>query len=91
MKDIEAGDPPMELVGVGLPEGDLDCMAECLIEEYMLLGWNERQLMALFTRPFFQTTHRICREKGEVYVHNLIRRVRERWSQGNSMGGTPDG
>ncbi len=89
MKDIEPGDP-MELVGVGLPEGDMDHMAECLIEEYMFLGWDERKLMTLFTRPFFQTTHRIYREKGEEYVRALIQRVRDKWSEGCLRGGMSD-
>ncbi len=86
MKHTEPGDP-MELVGVGLPEGNIDDMAECLVEEYMLLGWNERQLMALFTRPFFRTTHRIYREKGEAYVRALIQRVGDKWSRGSVRGG----
>ena len=89
MKHTEPGDP-MELVGVGLPEGNIDQMAECLVEEYMLLGWNERQLMALFTRPFFQTTHRICRDKGEDYARALIKRVHDKWSQGCWHGGASD-
>ncbi len=89
MKHTEPGDP-MELVGVGLPEGNIDQMAECLVEEYMLLGWNERQLMALFTRPFFRTTHRIYLDKGEDYARALIKRVRDKWSQGCWQGGASD-
>ncbi len=89
MKDIEPGDP-MELVGVGLPQGDMDHMAECLIEEYMFLGWDERKLMTLFARPFFQTTHRIYREKGEDYVRALIHKVHDKWSQGCEPGGLTD-
>jgi hypothetical protein len=89
MKDVEPGDP-MELVGVGLPEGDPDYMAECLVEEFMLLGWDERKLMTLFARPFFQTTHRIYREKGEDHVRALIQRVRDKWSQGCVRGGMSD-
>ena len=80
----------MELVGVALPQGDLERMAECLVEEYMLLGWNERQLMALFARPLFQTTHRIYREKGEDYVRALIRQVGDNWRRGHTRGGMSD-
>ncbi len=89
MKDVAPGDP-MELVGVGLPQGDPDQMAECLIEEYALLGWDERQLMTLFSRPFFQTTHRIYRDKGEDYVRGLIHKVRDKWRHGCVRGGTSD-
>lgn len=74
-----AADDPMLLVAVPVPEGELERMAECLVEEYLLLGWGERQLMALFTRPFFQATHRIYREKGEEYVRALIERVIGNW------------
>ena len=33
-----AEDDPMELVAVALAEGDSDQMAECLIEEFLLMG-----------------------------------------------------
>ncbi len=56
----------------------------------MLLGWNERQLMALFTRPFFQTTHRIYVDKGEDYVRALIHGVRDQWLKGSARGGGSD-
>ena len=81
MKEV-APEDPMELVGIALPQEDGDSMAECLIEEYLLLGWNDRQLMTLFTRPFFQATHRIYHDKGEEYVQSLIQKVRDKWSQG---------
>ncbi len=55
----------MELVGMAVPGGDLRAMAECLVEEYLLMGWDERQVMLLFTRPCFRATHRIYRDKGE--------------------------
>ncbi len=89
MKSFELGDP-MEMVGVGLPDGDLDYMAECLIEEYMLMGWNERRLLALFTRPSFRMTHRICVEKGEDHVRALIQRVGDKWRRGRISGGMSD-
>ena len=89
MKEF-APEDPMELVGVNLPSGDSDDMAECLVEEYLLMGWNERQLMNLFTRPFFQTTHRIYREQGEAYVQALIERVCDKWRHGRIRGGVCD-
>ena len=86
MKPYEQDDP-MGLVGVALPEGDLELMAECFVEEYVLQGWPDERLMLLFTRPFFAGTHRIYREKGEEYVQALIRKVRDKWSQGWVNGG----
>lgn len=54
-------------------------MAECLIEEFLLMGWSESRLMMLFTQPRFQATHRIYLERGEDHVRGLIRRVGEAW------------
>jgi hypothetical protein len=74
-------DDPMGLVGMVLPgePGQLEMMAECLIEEYVRLGWNEARLMTLFVNPMFLATHRIYREKGEVYVRALIHRTCAQW------------
>ena len=77
-KDSDADDP-MELVGVALPGGDLDQMAECFVEEYIRDGWDDESLLGLFRDPFYRATYRICQEKGEEYVLALICRLREKW------------
>ncbi len=77
---------PMELVGVPIPGGDSRVMAECLIEEYLFLGWDEQRIMLLFTRPCFRSTHRIYQELGEVRVRSLIEEVRARWVSGSNHG-----
>lgn len=74
-----AKDDPMEFVAVPLPGGDPDLMAECVIEEFLLMGWSERQLMTLFTHPRFQATHRIYLDRGEAHVRALIARVGASW------------
>lgn len=74
-----AEDDPMEFVAVGLPGGDPDLMAECVIEEFLLMGWSEKQLMMLFTQPRFAATHRIYLARGEGHVRALIARVRAAW------------
>ena len=81
---------PMELVGVSVPGGDSRAMAECLVEEYLLLGWGEEQVMLLFARPCFRATHRIYQEKGETYVRSLIQEVCAKWAQDASCGGALD-
>ena len=83
-------DDPMELVGVALPQENVDYMAECLVEEYVLLGWSDKQLMALFSNPMFQATHHIYQDKGEEYVRSLIQKVRDKWSQGWIRTGETD-
>ena len=72
---------PMRLVGMVLPgePGQLEAMAECFVEEYVRMGWDERRLMTLFVNPMFLATHRIYRQKGEGYVRGLIRRVCAQW------------
>jgi hypothetical protein len=77
-------DDPLELTGVVLPgeAGQLEAMAECIVEEYIRLGWTEQRLMTLFLNPMFLATHRVCRLKGEAYVRNLICRTLARWGGG---------
>ena len=72
---------PMGLVGMVVPgePGQLKAMAECFVEEYVRMGWDERRLMALFVSPMFLATHRIYKLKGEDYVRELIRRTRVKW------------
>lgn len=73
---------PMGLVGMVLPgeAGQLEAMAECVIEEYVRLGWSERRLMTLFVNPMFLATYRVHHLKGEAYVRGLIRRTLDKWS-----------
>jgi hypothetical protein len=72
---------PMGLVGMVVPgePGQLEAMAECFVEEYARMGWDERRLMTLFVNPTFLATHRIYRLKGEDYVRELIRRTCAKW------------
>jgi hypothetical protein len=80
-KDEFVDEDPMELVGMVLPgePGEVERMAECIVDEYVRLGWNEARLMALFTTPMFMGTYRIYRYKGEEYVRELIRSTVNRY------------
>ena len=83
-KDEFVDEDPMELTGMVLPgePGQLEAMAECFVEEYVRMGWDEPRLMTLFTHPLFMATHRIYRHKGEAYVRNLIQEARAKWRGG---------
>ena len=72
---------PMGLVGMVVPgePGQLEAMAECFVEEYARMGWDEPRLMTLFVSPMFLATHRIYRLKGEEYVRELIRITCAKW------------
>jgi hypothetical protein len=74
-KDEFVDEDPMELVGMVMPgeAGMLEAMATALVEEYVLLGWDETRLMTLFVNPLFLATHRIYRQKGDAYVRDLVR------------------
>jgi hypothetical protein len=86
MKVFEPNDP-MELVGMEVPLQDTDYMAECIVEEYMLLGWSDKQLMSMFKKPFFHVTHGFFNDNGEEHVRSLIQSVRDKWVQGSVRGG----
>ena len=74
---------PLELTGMVLPgePGQLEAMAECIVEEYVRLGWDEPRLMTLFVNPMFLATHRIYRQKGAGFVRELIRQKAEVWGR----------
>ncbi len=72
---------PYELVGMVIPgeEGQTEAMAQALVEEFVLLGWNEKRLMTLFTNPFYLATYRIYQQKGAAYVQTLIQDICATW------------
>jgi hypothetical protein len=72
---------PMELIGAEVPtdEDGLLLMANCFIEEYVRMGYDDAQIMRLFKNPFFRGTHLVYQQKGEAFVRELIQAVREKW------------
>jgi hypothetical protein len=73
-------DDPMELVMVGLPDGNTELMATCIIEEYAHLGMSEEEILRLFRLPIYRT-HLFYRTYGESWVRDLIARVLQRTKQ----------
>ncbi len=76
-KDEFVHEDPLELVGMVMPgeAGQIERMAEIIVEEYVRLGWDERRLMTIFTNPMFMATHRIYLQKGDAYVREIIHRI----------------
>lgn len=72
---------PYELVGMVIPgeAGQTEAMAQAVIEEFILLGWNKKQLMTLFTSSLYLGTHRIYQEKGATWVQALITDICAAW------------
>lgn len=81
-KDFDPDDP-LALTGAVLalsgPEAERAEreMAATFAEEYALLGYDDARLLALFTDPFYRFPHQVYRARGEAWVRDLIRGVRE--------------
>ena len=73
-RDEFVEEDPLELVGMVMPgePGQLERMAETIVEEYVRMGWDERRLITLFVNPMFMATFRIYQQKGDQYVKDLV-------------------
>jgi len=82
-KDEFDPEDPMELVGVGLftDEDTTDPMTECFIEEFMRMGYNHKQLLALFRNPHYTGMNMVLQNRGEQYVRDQISEVFARWGR----------
>ncbi len=80
-KDLDPEDPT-ELVGVAIPGGDSDQPLDCIVQEYLLMGWGFQQIMVLFRSPHYGATHQIYRQKGEVHVKDRVQQLVSQWRQG---------
>ncbi len=74
MRETDPEDP-MELVGVRLPVADakaLEAMAECFAEEFIRLGYSEKDVFALFENSFYAGPHRAFCELGAARIREMI-------------------
>ena len=64
----------MELCGVGLitEEDTSEAMTDCFIEEFMRLGYNHKQLLALFRNPQYVGVNMVLQNRGEQFVRDRI-------------------
>ena len=76
-KDEFDFDDPMELSGVGLmtTEDTTEPMAECFIEEFMRLGHNHKQILALFRNPHYLGMNMVLQKRGEDFVCDKIAEI----------------
>ena len=78
-KEFEQEDPfEMVQMFLDLPaDGNFyDQMARTFIEEYMRMGWDNDEILALFQEPYYRGTYDILQKNGEEFVKNLIDEVR---------------
>ncbi|OGR81482.1 MAG: hypothetical protein A3I11_07070 [Elusimicrobia bacterium RIFCSPLOWO2_02_FULL_39_32] len=79
-KEFEQDDP-MSLTGMVLPlskeEGIKaeEAMVLCFIEEYLGMGFSEKEILKIFKDPFYQAPYEIFQTRGEPYVQNMIYKV----------------
>ena len=83
-KDEFDFDDPLELNGVGLvcAEDTTEAMTECFVEEFMRLGYNHRQILALFRNPHYVGMNMALQNRGEQFVRDKI-------SEGFARRGNP--
>jgi len=82
-KDEFDFDDPMELSGVALAteEDTTEAMAECFAEEFMRLGYNHKQVLALFRNPHYLGMNMVLQNRGEAFVRETISAVFARWGR----------
>jgi hypothetical protein len=82
-KDEFDPEDPMELRGVGLwtEEDTSAAMADCFVEEFLRLGWNHKQILALFRNPHYLGMNLVFAHKGEAFVKEIIAEVFARWGR----------
>jgi hypothetical protein len=82
-KDEFDFEDPFELNGMAFltPEDTTNDMAETFIEEFMRMGYNHEQLLALFRNPHYLGPNMALEKRGEPFIRDLITDVFARWGK----------
>src|SRR5262245_57119905 len=82
-KDEFDFEDPLELNGVAVlsDEDTMQPMAECFVEEFMRLGYNHKQILALFRNPHYLGMNMVIQNKGEDFVRDIIAETFARWGK----------
>ena len=82
-KDEFDFEDPFELNGMAFlsHEDTTDSMAECFTEEFMRMGYNPKQVLALFRNPQYLGPHMAFEKRGEPFIRDLIADVFARWGK----------
>ena len=73
MKEFESDDP-MELQGIWM-DGDPDYMLDCVVEEYLRLGWPPDQILRLFGSPSYPVLHQMLHVRGTEALRARIQQI----------------
>ena len=82
-KDEFDFEDPLELNGVAfLTAEDTQAeMTECFTEEFLRLGYNHLQVLALFRNPHYVGPHMVLANRGETFVRDIIAETFARWGR----------
>jgi hypothetical protein len=82
-KDEFDFEDPLELNGVAfLTEDDTSAeMTECFAEEFMRMGYNHKQMLALFRNPHYVGPNMVLSNKGEQFVRDIIAETFAKWGR----------
>src|SRR6186997_361391 len=82
-KDEFDFEDPLELNGVSfLTQDDTSAeMTECFAEEFMRMGYNPKQVLALFRNPNYTGPNMVLSNKGEQFVRDIIAETFARWGR----------
>lgn len=82
-KDEFDFEDPFELNGMAFlsHEDTTNDMAECFAEEFMRMGYNHKQVLALFRNPQYLGPHMAFEKRGEPFIRDLITDVFARWGK----------
>ena len=88
-KDEFDFEDPLELNGVAFltQEDTTDAMSECFIEEFMRMGYNAKQVLALFRNPHYIGMNMVLEKRGEQFIRERITEVFVRWGK-SAYGGS---
>lgn len=76
-RDPEPEDP-YELVAERVT-GDPEVMLECLLQEFLWLGWNAEQLWPLFHDPAYPLLQELQRHFGAKELRRRMDRLTQQW------------
>ncbi len=82
-KDEFDFEDPFELNGMAFMthEDTTNDMAETFIEEFLRMGYNHQQLLALFRNPHYLGPNMALEKRGEPFIRDLIADVFARWGR----------
>ncbi len=82
-KDEFDFEDPLELNGVALLTNadTTDEMCECFVEEFMRMGYNPKQILALFRNLHYLGMNMVLQNRGEVFVREAIAETFKRWGR----------